>query len=925
MTGSKRTPCFVAKRTPRTKPAQEWAPLDPTENCDLVYDPPLCTTEVFGTRLLQFEGLLAGVYSMFMVDSGASTSFVSTTFARNHGIAFQRSDLAPARLADQSTLAVDGTTCALWMRIGTFRTKHKFLVVDMPEYDVVLGLDFLSQHEPHIKWRKRTMTLKVRNAPVTLQAYKDPDVPEGLRSNVIELCSINAFSRACASDKSINVAKAFVGTVFPDDMPSVSPDLHSGKGANHPLVAPLLSEYADVLRSKIPGGLPPERTTADGTPIEHTIELSADETPFSRNPRPFTREEDEEIQRYLKTFLENGWIRPSLSPWAAPVLFVPKKPDPVTGKIAWRMCISYVALNSKTLNRIAYRLPRISELLARISTAKYFSKLDLLDGFYQIRMRACDVEKTAFTTPYGNFEFRVMPMGLCGAPSTFQYLMDNTFREPVTLSNGITVAFHQFIAIYLDDVCIFSSTEEEHLVHLRAVLQRLREHNLFVKPSKCEWLQTTIEFLGHMVDGDGQYVNPTRAAALQNWPAPDGVPELRSLLGTFGFWRDYISDYAGIVAPLTDLLKKETVWKWRDDVEGAALRKLKVAVLAAPVLARPDTDRPFYVVSDASDYAVGASLEQETDTGRRPVAFFSHRLSDRERKFPVHERELFAIVLALRVWRHYLYGSDFTVTCSTDHRPLQHFMTQANLSPRQVRWQQHLSEFNLQVHYVPGSSNTFADGLSRRPDLRLMLVAAFVPYDDVLTQIKAGLHQTSEGKRMLGKARSRSNSDLQYKHDLLYFTRNGIHRLYVPDFHGLRTKLLHDFHDLEVGGHFGYAKTYTALAQHYYWPDMSTAVQDYVRRCPVCQRTKATKQPKPEIHPLPAPRQPFQWITLDWVSGLPKSTGGNDGYLAVIDRFSKWAIVVPCTKHMSTAGLIEILYERIFSWVGLPESIAIRV
>ena len=915
----KHRPCFVARRPPKQAPVKEWAPLD-NEDCDLVYKPSLCMSKMFGKRLLKFEGLLAGVYALHMIDSGASASFISTEFALSHGISCLPVDLAPAQLANNTTVPIDGVTNHLWMRIGPFATKHKFLVVDMPEYDVVLGLDFLSKHDPIVHWRKRKLSINVKGKTVMLNAYQEPELPN-IQSDTIEFCNIDTFSRSCGSDSRIDIANACVGCLLPEDLPNIDNELLKGKGASHHRIAPLLSDYADVLRDKIPEGLPPERFAADGTPIEHVIEVAEGEKPYARNARPFTREEDEEVQRYLKEFMENGWIRPSLSPWAAPVLFVPKKPDPVTGKRSWRMCISYVALNSKTLNRIAYRLPRISELLSRISTAKYFSKMDLLSGFYQVRVRGNDIEKTAFTTPHGNFEFKVMPMGLCGAPSTFQYLMDNTFRNPVVLGNGSTVDFSKFIAVYLDDICIFSHTEEEHLFHLRAVLQRLREHKLYVKPSKCEWLQTTIEFLGHMVNGTGQFINPERATALQNWPVPDNVPAIRSLLGTFGFWRDYVASYAHIVTPLTNLLKKDVLWKWRDNVEGAALRHLKAAITAAPVLARPDPDSPFFVVTDASDYAVGASLELNTDTGRRPVAFFSHRLSDQERKYPVHERELFAIVLALRVWRHHLYGSNFTVACSTDHRPLQHFMKQSNLSPRQVRWQQYLSEYNLEVHYVPGSTNTFADGLSRRPDLRLMLISAFIPYDNVLSEIKDGLHQTPEGKRMISKGRAKCNNDFSYCHGLVYYVHNSAHRIYVPDYHGLRSKLLHDFHDLEVAGHFGWNKTYHALAQHYNWPDMSTAVQDYVRRCPVCQRSKASKQPKPDLHPLPTPRRPFSWITLDWVSALPKSKGGNDGYLAIIDRFSKWAIVIPCTKHMSTAQLIELLYDKVFSWVGLPDCI----
>ena len=192
----------------------------------------------------------------------------------------------------------------------------------------------------------------------------------------------------------------------------------------------------------------------------------------------------------------------------------------MTGKRTWRMCISFVKLNSKTLNRIAYRLPRSSDLLERINGARYFSKLDLLDGYYQVRMRASDVSKTAFTTPYGNFEFKVMPMALCGAPSTFQYLMDNNFSSDIRLSDGTVVSARKIIAIYLDDICIFSATEHGHLMHIHAVLQRLREHKLFVKPSKCEWTQLSIEFQGHVMSADGMSIHPTKADALQVWPSP---------------------------------------------------------------------------------------------------------------------------------------------------------------------------------------------------------------------------------------------------------------------------------------------------------------------------------------------------------------------------------------------------------------------
>jgi hypothetical protein len=243
------------------------------------------------------------------------------------------------------------------------------------------------------------------------------------------------------------------------------------------------------------------------------------------------------------------------------------------------------------------------------------------------------------------------------------------------------------------DIYIFSSSLEEHILHLRAVLQRLREHTLYVKPTKCAWGQSEIEFLGHFVSASGLRVHPERSKALQDWPEPTNIHEQRSCLGTFNYWRGYIKQFSEIVAPLVALIRKTVAWRWRDNVEGAALRRLKQSLLDSPVLVAPNPAKPFFVITDASDFAVGASLEQEEGgegSCRRPVAFFSHSLSEAERKYPTHERQLLCIVLALRTWRVYSYGSEFSDYCHTDHRPLQHFLTQGNLSARQVRWQQYL-------------------------------------------------------------------------------------------------------------------------------------------------------------------------------------------------------------------------------------------
>jgi hypothetical protein len=256
------------------------------------------------------------------------------------------------------------------------------------------------------------------------------------------------FADMCANHE-FSEDEVFIGFMRCSDSDASACDrqlAYSGKGGEHPEVESVLSEFSDILVSQLPPGDPPERLSIDGKRIEHTIELVEHAKPFAAQPRRLTQAEDMDLQRVLHELLENGWIVPSLSPHAAPVVFARKKPDPVTGKRALRFCISYVKLKKNTLNKMAYRLPRIATLLDQVSAARYFSKLDLVEVYWQVPMRAQDISKTAFTTPYCNFEFRVMPFGLCGAPSTFQHMMDSVLARPAQLPGGATTSFLEFLA-----------------------------------------------------------------------------------------------------------------------------------------------------------------------------------------------------------------------------------------------------------------------------------------------------------------------------------------------------------------------------------------------------------------------------------------------------------------------------------------------
>jgi hypothetical protein len=341
-----------------------------------------------GRKSLRFELFLRSVSCVGIVDSGATHSFVSREFCSKHHLHYATVS-SSASLADGTTsLPVVGVLWNTSLKMYSFSCKQSFLVLDHSSCDVVIGMDWLEEHDPLISFRKRRMQLRAKHGPITIHAVGSEPLPP-CSSSCIEICTLDGFARSLCDESDIDLAGAVVASLqhVPD------PASLAGPGADEPDVAPLLQEFHDVLVPEIPGGLPPVRFANDGRPIECCVDTEPDAKPYARPPKPFTTEELDEIQKYLDDFLAKGWIVPSLSPWAAPVLFVPKKLDPVTGKRSWRMCISYVKLNSKTLNRIAYRLPRISDLLAKVSRSKFFSKFDLLSGFYQIRMRASDIPK----------------------------------------------------------------------------------------------------------------------------------------------------------------------------------------------------------------------------------------------------------------------------------------------------------------------------------------------------------------------------------------------------------------------------------------------------------------------------------------------------------------------------------------------------
>ena len=369
----------------------------------------------------------------------------------------------------------------------------------------------------------------------------------------------------------------------------------------------------------------------------------------------------EELRRQVELLLEQGWIRPSSSPYGAPILFIPKK----DGK--WRMCIDYRALNKITIKN-RYPLPKVEELMDRLHGARYFTKIDLYSGYHQIRVRESDIQKTAFVTRYGAFEYLVMPFGLCNAPATFQRMMTTILRD----------GLDRFVLVFLDDILIYSRTIEEHEQHIRAVLDRLRAEKFFGRIKKCDFYQTEVEYLGFDVGAYGVKPSLSKVRAVAEWPKPTSVKDVRSFLGLASFYRKFIWHFSEIAAPLTDLTKKGRAKVWSPEVwgekEDAAFTNLKLAMVTAPVLQLPDFDREFTVTTDASEVSVGAILQQDFGRGLQPLCYDSRKLNPAECRYSAYERELLGIVWAVGKWRYYLARSHFII--QTDHDSLKNLPNQ---------------------------------------------------------------------------------------------------------------------------------------------------------------------------------------------------------------------------------------------------------
>jgi hypothetical protein len=406
----------------------------------------------------------------------------------------------------------------------------------------------------------------------------------------------------------------------------------------------IVCEYPDVFLEDLPG-MPPDHD------IEFSIELLPGTALISKRAYRMDVKDLIELKKQIEDLLEKGFIRPSSSPWGAPVLFVNKKDG------SRRMCVYYRSLNEVTIKN-KYPLPRIEDLFDQMRGATVFSKIDLRSGYHQLKIQTKDIPKTAFTTRYGLYEFLVLYFGLTNAPAYFINLMNKVFMEYLD----------QFVVVFIDDILVYSQNEEAHEDHLRLVLQKLRDNQLYAKFLKCDFWLKEVAFLGHIITNGGIKVDPGKTSETLNWKQPTDVSKIRSFLGLAGYYRRFIEGFSKIVKPFTSLLEKGKEFKW-DEACQKCFEELKERLTIAPVLIMLDIHKGFDVYCDASHLGLGCVLMQEG----KVIAYASRKLWKHEKNYHVHDLELAVVVHALKIWRHYMIGNKCKIF--TDYTSLKYIFT----------------------------------------------------------------------------------------------------------------------------------------------------------------------------------------------------------------------------------------------------------
>lgn len=683
--------------------------------------------------------------------------------------------------------------------------------------------------------------------------------------------------------------------------------------------------------------------------VKHSIHTT-DENPIHQKTYKYPYNLREEVSTQIKKMLDNGIIRESSSQWTSPIWVVPKKLDN-SGKRKYRIVVDYRKLNGKT-PADRYPIPEVSEILDRLGKAQYFTVLDLASGFHQIEVDPKDIAKTAFNIDHGKYEFVRMPFGLKNAPATFQRLMDSVLRKHL----GIRCF------VYMDDIIIYSVNLQTHLEDIKKVLQTLRDSNLKVQCDKSDFLRKEVGFLGHVVTMEGVKPNPNKIEAIKAWPLPKTPKELKSFLGTIGYYRRFIPKFAHIAKPMTSKLRGKTKDIIIDHDYERAFEELKVIMTSDTLLAYPNFDQPFILTTDASNVAIGAVLAQLHDGKERPIAYLSRTLSKAEEKYSATAKELLAIYFAAKTFRPYLYGREFTIY--TDHEPLTKELKLTDSTGRVTRQRLYLEQFDFKIIYKKGKQNVVADGLSRIPRSELNLneeltnevyendpiysaeivnkyanqiiieksnkpgksphIACLIfpnhfrhvfhrpdyTEDDLKDLLQKHLDPTKSNCIFVERKIAHTCKkilDSHFKNIKVHFSNIKLPDLISGNDQNDFIKKCHNFN------HRGYKLTYEEVQKSVFFPRMMAKVKEFVKNCESCKFAKYERRPFRIPHSRRVYNRPFENVFIDV---FVKET---EKFLTLVDSFSKFAQIYKISNE-TTDEIVESLIEY-FKTFGIPKMI----
>ena len=634
----------------------------------------------------------------------------------------------------------------------------------------------------------------------------------------------------------------------------------------------------------------------------HVIKTSS--PPIKQRYYPVSPVIQRHINQELDEMLALGVVEPSDSGWSSPVLLVKKKDQ------SYRFCVDFRRLNAVT-ERDGYPLPYVSATLDKLKSARFLSSLDIKSAFWQVPVDPASRQYTAFTVPgRGLFQFVRMPFGLHNSPATWQRLMDKVI--------GADLEPHVFV--YLDDVVIVSDDFDEHLRVLAEVFRRIVAAGLSLSWDKCQFCRSELRYLGYVVNGEGLHVDPQKVEAMLRLPVPQSQKEVRRVVGTFSWYRRFISGFSELMSPLTALLKKGAKIVWTEECD-RAFTTIKERLVSAPILRCPDYSLPFELHTDASGVGLGAVLLQRDGDGvEHVVSFLSRSLSFAERNYSATERECLAVLWSVEKLRPYLEGVPFTVY--TDHYSLLWLLRLKEPKGRIARWAIRLQQFEFEVKHRKGSENIVPDMLSRSVDTVEVVEETGVDssFADSTDKWYASLRRKIEGSPRK-YPQFRVENGIILKNVWVRNSEGGSHRwrLVVPkDF---RREVMSRAHDLPTAGHMGVYKTCGRLNERYVWPGMRTDVRRYILSCATCSAYKVpAHKPMGQFVVQPTCSKPWQMMSVDLVGPLPRSKAGNQYILVASDYFSKFVSAFPL-RSATAVRIVKLLEEEVFLKYGVPETL----